>query len=78
MSEQYTHSVKRAVRKGRRQTSVWTLTDEMVSLLSEYMDITKTKVMHLAVEDMAKTLLSDSTDEDFRKGVGELLNQEGR
>jgi len=76
MSEKFTHSVKRAARKGRRQTSVWTLTDDIVSLLSEYMDITKTKVMHLAVEDMAKTILSDSTDENFRKGVGELLSKE--
>lgn len=40
------------------------------------MDISKTKVIHLAVVEMMKNSLEASTDEGFQKSARELLEKE--
>lgn len=64
MSERFPIPVNSSFKRGRHQMSVWILTDEIITLLSQHMGISKTEAIHLAIVKMAEDILPDSAKDE--------------
>jgi hypothetical protein len=54
-------------KKARRQTSMWLLTDTIITALSRRLDTSKTEVLHQAVTEMAKKYFPEVGEEAGEK-----------